>query len=86
MNQPTLMKCLSERQFLVLILLWFVFTLTIKLLLDSSEACLAPLPTPVLNFQSNLSNASLFGGVLLLWSQTLLVANLGHFSQSASVQ
>lgn len=80
------MKCLSERQFLVLILPKLVLWLTVKLLLDSGEACLALLPTPVLNFQSNLSNASLFGEVLLLLSQTLLVANLGHFSQSASVQ
>ena len=80
------MKCLSERHFPVLILPCFVLSLTVKLLLDSGEACLAPLLTPVLNFQSNLSNASLFGEVLLLWSQTLLVANLGHFSQSASVQ
>ena len=75
MNQPTLRKCLSERQFPVSILPWFVLSLTIKLLLDSGEACLAHLPSPVLDFQSNLSNASLFGEVLLLWSQTLLVAN-----------
>lgn len=80
------MKCLSERQFLVLIPPYFVLSLTTKLLLDSSEACLVLPPTPVLNFQFHLSDASLFGGILLLCSKTLLVADLGHFSQSTSVQ